>query len=168
MAFAGLAAQIASRTVTRSLGFETLSVIESLYLHPEAAAYSIKKTVKNKPAGRGFCMVVRRSQKRTKVVARDPEKENVLKGLGSILEGAGFSVRREKLKRGPGWRVVSGTCRALDRDSTPRRFIFVDRALSQDDQIAFLLGRITELKVKPDAQIVGAFPERIQAQLAHP
>lgn len=110
-------------------------------------------------------MAVRRSQKRAKVVARDPEKESVLKGLGAILEGAGFSVRREKLKRGPGWRVVSGTCRALDRDSTPRRFIFVDRALSQDDQISFLLGRITELNLKPDPTSLGSFPERIQAQL---
>lgn len=110
-------------------------------------------------------MVVRRSHKRAKAVTRDPEKENVFKSLGLILEGAGFSIRREKLKRGPGWRVVSGTCRALDRDATVRRFIFVDRTLSQDDQIAFLLGRIAELKIKPDPETIGNFPERIQAQL---
>jgi hypothetical protein len=129
------------------------------------AAYSIKNTVKNKPTGWGFYMVGSRSSKRSKVASRDPEKENVLKGLSSILAAAGYAVRREKLKRGPGWRVISGMCRALDRNAVPQRFIFVDRSMSQDDQIAFMLGRISDLKVQTDEKTRESFPERIREQL---
>ena len=60
---------------------------------------------------------------------------------------------------------MSGMCRALDQNATPQRFIFVDRGLSQDDQIAFMLGRIRELKIQADEQAVAAFPERVRAQL---
>lgn len=110
-------------------------------------------------------MVGRRPSKRAKVVARDPEKENVLKLLSDVLGGAGYAVRREKLKRGPAWRAVSGMCRAVDKDSNPQRFIFVDRALPQDDQIAFLLGRIAALEVSVSSEVVERFPAKIQAQL---
>lgn len=110
-------------------------------------------------------MVGSRSLKKSKSVSRDPEKESVLRGLSSLLSAAGYAVRREKLKRGPGWKVVSGMCRALDQNATPQRFIFVDRGLSQDDQIAFMLGRIRELKIQADEQAVAAFPERVRAQL---
>lgn len=110
-------------------------------------------------------MAVRRSSKNQKAVSRDPEKESVLKGLSLVLQGAGYAVRREKLKRGPGWRVVSGMCRALDQNAAPQRLIFVDRALSQDDQISFLVGRINDLEVSVGADLMTQFPERIQAQL---
>ena len=99
-------------------------------------------------------MAVRRSSKSQKSVSRDPEKECVLKGLSAALQGAGYAVRREKLKRGPGWRVVSGMCRALDQNAAPQRLIFVDRALSQDDQISFLVGRINDLEVSVGADIM--------------
>jgi len=110
-------------------------------------------------------MVVRRSEKRLKPVSKDPQKECIFKGLSDLLGSAGFAVRREKLKRGPGWRVVSGMCRAVDKNARVQRLIFVDRALSQDDQIAFLLGRIAELNVPVASDMAGRFPPKIQAQL---
>ena len=78
---------------------------------------------------------------RTKPVRRwTPEKERVFKGLAGKLEVAGFIVRREELKRGPGWRVMSGSCRA-----EASKFIFVDSRLSPDDQIAFLSQKVSDI-----------------------
>jgi hypothetical protein len=110
-------------------------------------------------------MVGLRAVKRAKPVSRDPEKESTIRGLAEILGSAGFAVRREKLKRGPGWRVVSGMCRAIDKNATVQRLIFVDRALSQDDQIAFLLGRIAELNVPVGGEFAERFPPKVKAQL---
>ena len=70
----------------------------------------------------------------------DYEKEGVFKQLCSELESAGFEVRREELKSGFGWKVVSGSCRANEQ-----RLIFVDRRLSQQEQINFLKGKLAEV-----------------------
>lgn len=75
-----------------------------------------------------------------KRATRDPQKESLFNKLSGILAAAGYTVRREELKRGLGWRATSGSCRALDR-----RLVFVDRRLSQDEQIAFLQSRIMTL-----------------------
>lgn len=77
-----------------------------------------------------------------KEVRFDSQKENTFKELAGVLRESGYTVRREKLKRGPGWRVLSGVCRAHSS-----RLIFVDRRLSQDDQISFLVARLSELNL---------------------
>lgn len=106
--------------------------------------------------------------KRTKSrhsLTRDPEKESILRALSAVFEEAGYVVRREHLKRGPGWRVVSGTCRAADAGSTLRTLVFVDRALPQDEQITFLLQRMAELQIHVDPARFEAFPDRIREQM---
>ncbi len=80
-----------------------------------------------------------KSQKRS-VITKDPKKETVFKELCSKFESAGLTVRREKLKQGPGWKVVSGACRANNQ-----RLVFVDPRLTQDDQILFLRSRAKAL-----------------------
>jgi hypothetical protein len=81
--------------------------------------------------------------KKNKVV-RDPAKEKLYRSLCEQLSQQGFTVRREKLKQGFGWKVVSGSCEALGQ-----RMIFVDQRMSQDDQIAFLQSRLLHA---PDIQ----------------
>lgn len=56
------------------------------------------------------------------------------------LEEKGFTVRREELKRGHCWKVVSGTCR-----SESNHFIFVDSRLAPPEQIAFLESKVRDL-----------------------
>lgn len=41
------------------------------------------------------------------------------------------------MKRGHGWRAISGTCQALGE-----KLVFIDSRLNLDDQIAFLKGRV--------------------------
>ena len=74
--------------------------------------------------------------KRKGPLAKDSNKESLFRGLVKIFEASGVTVRREKLKAGPGWKVISGTCRAEDK-----KYIFVDPRLTQDDQILFLRSR---------------------------
>lgn len=80
------------------------------------------------------------NRKKRQGQARDPEKERIIKELCGKIEAVGFQVRREKLKVGHGWRVISGSCR-VDRE----KYIFVDRRLNQDDQIQFLQSKLMDL-----------------------
>lgn len=80
--------------------------------------------------------------KSRKPAAKDSKKERIFRELASILESAGLKVRREELKRGFGWKVVSGTCR-LEGD----KILFVDRRMSQDDQLTYLTGKIVSLGI---------------------
>ena len=83
-----------------------------------------------------------------KINRYDPKKESTIKELSRSLESAGYVVRREQLKRGHGWKVVSGMCRANDS-----KLIFVDRRMSQDEQLDFLRERSRDLNVPlPDLQ----------------
>ena len=91
---------------------------------------------------------------------KDPKKESILKALAGIIEKSGVSVRREELKRGPGWKATSGFCR---HNESP--VIFVDRLLPQDDQINFLLDKITELKISASSEESQGLPESIQHRL---
>ena len=70
---------------------------------------------------------------RTPRVIRDLEKERKFKQLVALLGVHGYSVRREKLKQGHGWKVVSGACTAHGQ-----KMIFVDQRMTQDDQLIFL------------------------------
>lgn len=74
---------------------------------------------------------------------RDPKKDNLIQELSRLLVEAGYVVRREELKRGLGWKASSGSCRAFQQ-----KLIFVDRRLSQDDQISFLQSTLSQLNIQ--------------------
>ena len=95
--------------------------------------------------------------KKTSVTSKDPKKEAVFDNLREQLEEAGFQVRREQLKRGPGWKVLSGSCVAKGE-----RLLFVDRRMSQDEQIAFLRYRLQTLEANPSSPILGAVDSNAQ------
>jgi hypothetical protein len=62
-------------------------------------------------------------------------KEKLYTALSKILTEQGLTVRREELKRGPGWKAMSGVCRAVTDN-----IVLIDRKLPLNDQIAFLIG----------------------------
>jgi len=68
-------------------------------------------------------------------------QEALYKECVGLLEGAGYSVRREELKRGHCWKVISGSCRSLTH-----RYVFVDSRLSANEQISFLSSKLNDLK----------------------
>lgn len=92
--------------------------------------------------------------------ARDSKKESIFNMLSAILKAGGYTVRREKLKQGPGWRVVSGVCTRSDE-----KMVFVESRMTQDDQIAFLVGQILSFGVKASSEALAKLPETIQHQL---
>ena len=102
------------------------------------------KIIKNKP------------KRRTLPV--DSKKENIIKELGGLLETRGFLVRREHLKQGIGFKVMSGTCRANDR-----RLILLDRRLPQNEQISFLVGRLITQESIPSSEEVSALSQETRA-----
>jgi hypothetical protein len=87
-------------------------------------------------------MIRRKIKKKGVVATKDPQKEATFKSLVDRLLEKGYIVRREKLKRGLGWKVYSGACR-----SNEQRIIFVDQRLSQDEQISFVQEVIRSLGV---------------------
>jgi hypothetical protein len=93
---------------------------------------------------------VKKRKATTRGITKDPKKEQEFSVLAEELRGLGFTVRRENLKRGHGWKAVSGCCTA-----NGERLIFVDRTLSQDDQIAFLMVQLANVK----AQLANAAPD---------
>ena len=90
----------------------------------------------------------------------DPQKDSIFKQLAELLIAQGYSVRREELKQGHGWKVASGSCR-LNR----QKLIFVDRKLPQDEQITFLIQRITAAGFRPTQEQIAQLPEKIQEML---
>ena len=64
------------------------------------------------------------------------------------LEQLGFTVRREELKRGHCWKVVSGSCRSLTQ-----RFIFVDSRLAPQEQLSFLEATVLDAKTEAELPI---------------
>lgn len=98
---------------------------------------------------------------KAKDLAQQKEKEGVLKELANILNSSGFRVRREKLKQGHGWRAVSGTCRVL-----ADKLIFLDRRLPQDEQIEFLVDRISASGIVVSNECRGVLPESIFNRVA--
>ena len=95
-----------------------------------------------------------------KAMPHSAEKESIFKELIRIANSAGYQVRREKLKQGYGWKVISGFCRLEER-----KLIFVDQRLPQDEQIAFLVQRIKSAGILITAEMMGGLPPRIQKML---
>ncbi|MFO0415812.1 MAG: hypothetical protein ACK5Y6_00855 [Pseudomonadota bacterium] len=84
--------------------------------------------------------IIRKAKKRKSArPAWTKEQEQRYRELTDKLEQAGFIVRREELKRGHCWKVVSGTCRSLSQ-----RFVFVDSRLAPQEQVAFLEGQLAD------------------------
>ncbi len=96
-----------------------------------------------------------------KAKVQQKEKESLLRGLADILSSSGYSVRREKLKQGHGWRAVSGSCRVLTD-----KMVFLDRRLPADEQIDFLVDRITSFGIQISAEKALIFPQSIAQRVA--
>lgn len=60
-------------------------------------------------------------------------KEQEIRTLIELLQSQGLVIRREKLRSGSGFRVMSGVCRV---DGS--HLLFVDRRLSLDEQLDVL------------------------------
>ena len=85
--------------------------------------------------------IIRRARKRSSSRPTwSKEQEQRYKELLILLEGRGFIVRREELKRGHCWKVVSGSCRSFSH-----HYVFVDSRLSPQDQISFLQATLADL-----------------------
>ena len=80
------------------------------------------------------------NKKNSNLNKKKADKEQAYQSLVQVAKDNGYLVRREKLKTGPGWRVISGTCRVESS-----KMIFVDSQLPQEDQIEFLSSKIREL-----------------------
>jgi len=74
--------------------------------------------------------------------SRDPVKEKSLNALSAVLQQVGIEVRREKLKQGHGWKVLSGACKFHNKN-----VLFVDRRMPVDDQLAFLTSKVISLNI---------------------
>ncbi len=86
--------------------------------------------------------IIRRAKKRKAIrPAWTQDQEYRYKTLVAQLESQGFLVRREELKRGHCWKVISGSCRSLSQ-----KLVFVDSRLAPNDQIGFLEATIAEIE----------------------
>jgi len=94
-------------------------------------------------------LVIRKAKKRKSFrPAWTKEQDLKYKEMVAQLEQLGFTVRREELKRGHCWKVVSGSCRSLSQ-----RFIFVDSRLAPQEQISFLELKILDVKADGDSPV---------------
>lgn len=84
---------------------------------------------------KAFKIIKNRAKRRVPQI--DSQKESIIKELAVLLENRGVSLRREQLKQGAGFKVMSGTCRI-----NQARFVLLDRRLPQNEQISFLVGKI--------------------------
>ena len=105
-------------------------------------------------------MKIIKKRKQRSQSKKDWGKENIFRQLASILDSHGFMVRRETLKRGHGWKVVSGSCKARGD-----KYIFVDRRLSQDDQIEFLVHKLLTLGLSLEETELENLPDKIISKL---
>lgn len=86
--------------------------------------------------------IIRRAKRRKSTrPAWSKEQEQFYRDLLVQLEARGFTVRREELKRGHCWKVLSGSCR-----SQSHHYVFVDSRLSPRDQISFLEATLAEIE----------------------
>jgi hypothetical protein len=93
--------------------------------------------------------IIRRAKKRrSKKPSWTKEQEQRYKEVSATLEGQGFTVRREELKRGHCWKVISGTCR-----SQSEHFIFVDSRLAPPEQIAFLQSKLLDVSAEARVEV---------------
>ena len=106
-------------------------------------------------------MPVVKKAKRSTSRTSDPNKERIFKGLSTLFSSQGYNVRREELKRGPGWRASSGSCRKVDE-----RIVFVDKRSPIEDQIGFLVQEIMSLNISHDEESLSVLPEESRELVA--
>ena len=89
--------------------------------------------------------IIRRSKKRKSTrPSWTKDQEQRYRELLVLLEGRGFTVRREELKRGHCWKVISGSCRSFSH-----HYVFVDSRLAPHDQISFLEATLADIEDGP-------------------
>lgn len=96
-----------------------------------------------------------------KLNAFERECEQKIRKIISKSNELGISVRREKLTRGPSFRVKSGKCVL-----TGKRTVFIDRRLPVEQQLNILLEEVNNasveststdnVSIESEAQIVSA------------
>ena len=86
------------------------------------------------------------------------EQDQRYKDLIIQLGEKGFEVRREELKRGHCWKVISGSCRSLSN-----HYVFVDSRLAPQDQISFLEATLADVQ---DGQTDSSTPLDSQVEQA--
>jgi hypothetical protein len=104
-----------------------------------------------------------KKKKDTNRTQPDKKKEQQIQSLIEILATQNIQVRRERLKRGSQWSVQSGICQ-LGEALT----VFVDRNLSQDDQVEFLISTICQMSLSIDQTLLQALPKQVQNLLSGP
>ncbi|MGA1192438.1 MAG: hypothetical protein ACO3XO_09175 [Bdellovibrionota bacterium] len=104
-----------------------------------------------------------KKKKDTNRTQPDKKKEQQIQSLIEILATQNIQVRRERLKRGSQWSVQSGICQ-LGEALT----VFVDRNLSQDDQVEFLISTICQMSLSIDQTLLQALPKQVQNLLSAP
>ncbi|MCB0343880.1 MAG: hypothetical protein KDD66_02120 [Bdellovibrionales bacterium] len=78
---------------------------------------------------------------RKPLTAKEKKLEKQFKQISELFISRGIQVRREKLSRGPAFRVKSGDC-AISGDN----YIFVDRRLPIEQQSSVLIDYIPTIK----------------------
>jgi hypothetical protein len=105
--------------------------------------------------------IILKAKKKKRVGRPSWNKEQELRYRELIdkLSALGFVVRREELKRGHCWKVVSGSCRSLDRN-----LIFVDSRLNPQDQVNFLQVTLAELEDSVESASIAEIQPGVEAQ----
>ncbi len=91
---------------------------------------------------------------------QEREADRQLRILGKILEARGISVRREKLSRGPAFRVKSGEC-----IYTGKPHLFVDRRLPSEQQISLILDFFQECSLTLEDAELEQLSDKIRRQV---
>lgn len=86
-------------------------------------------------------MIKKAKRKKSSRPAWSDSQTAKYKELVGKLEELGFVVRREELKRGHCWKVLSGVCRSFSQ-----RLIFVDSRLGPDEQVSFLSSKMADIE----------------------
>ena len=73
---------------------------------------------------------------------KENKLEKEVKALANVLEKGGMQVRREKLSRGPAYRVKSGDCYFAGYN-----VVFVDKRLPLTQQLSVVIDYLVDLKI---------------------
>ncbi len=85
--------------------------------------------------------------------SKDKKLEKQFKQISELFTSRGIQVRREKLSRGPAFRVKSGDC-AISGDN----YIFVDRRLPLEQQSSVLIDYIPAIQDSITEEELEALP----------
>jgi len=106
-------------------------------------------------------MAVNQIRKKKKISTYNPQSDKIINELANVLTNAGYEVRREKLKQGYGWKVLSGACQLEQKE-----LIFVDRKLPQEEQISFLIGKMLALQVPVKRSDIPSVSDKLLKQFS--